>query len=59
MYITSQQSYLSQINTRQTSSEACFDSKRKSIREKNDNVTVTDWNVEHYFYNYCHAGPNA
>ncbi|KAK2181443.1 hypothetical protein NP493_398g01010 [Ridgeia piscesae] len=30
MYITSQQSYLSQINTRQTSFEACFDSKRKS-----------------------------
>ena len=30
MYITSQQSYLSQINTRQTSFEAYFDSKRKS-----------------------------
>ena len=30
MYITSQQSCLSQINTRQTSFEACFDSKRKS-----------------------------
>ncbi|KAK2187983.1 hypothetical protein NP493_148g04037 [Ridgeia piscesae] len=29
MYITSQQSYLSQINTRQTSFEAYFDSKRK------------------------------
>ena len=29
-YITSQQSYLSQINTRKTSFEACFDSKRKS-----------------------------
>ena len=30
MYITSQQSYLSQINTRQTSFEAYFDSNRKS-----------------------------
>ncbi|KAK2179647.1 hypothetical protein NP493_478g02005 [Ridgeia piscesae] len=30
MYITSQQSYMSQINTRQTSFEAYFDSKRKS-----------------------------
>ena len=30
MYITSQRSYLSQINTRQTSFEAYFDSKRKS-----------------------------
>ncbi|KAK2191575.1 hypothetical protein NP493_51g05078 [Ridgeia piscesae] len=30
MYITSLQSYLSQINTRQTRFEACFDSKRKS-----------------------------
>ncbi|KAK2140243.1 hypothetical protein NP493_5888g00001 [Ridgeia piscesae] len=30
MYITSQQSYLSQINTRQTGFETCFDSKRKS-----------------------------
>ena len=30
MYITSQQSYLSQINTRQTRFEAYFDSKRKS-----------------------------
>ena len=30
MYITSQQIYLSQINTRQTSFEACFDSMRKS-----------------------------
>ncbi|KAK2181682.1 hypothetical protein NP493_387g02000 [Ridgeia piscesae] len=30
MYITSQQSYLSQIKTRQTSFEAYFDSKRKS-----------------------------
>ncbi|KAK2170916.1 hypothetical protein NP493_1123g01001 [Ridgeia piscesae] len=30
MYITSQQSYLSQIDTRQTSFEAYFDSKRKS-----------------------------
>ncbi|KAK2181886.1 hypothetical protein NP493_370g02021 [Ridgeia piscesae] len=30
MYITSLQRYLSQINTRQTSFEACFDSKRKS-----------------------------
>ncbi|KAK2188499.1 hypothetical protein NP493_130g01014 [Ridgeia piscesae] len=30
MYITSQQSYLSQINTRQTSFEAYFHSKRKS-----------------------------
>jgi len=30
MYITSQQSYLSKINTRQTSFEAYFDSKRKS-----------------------------
>ena len=31
MYITSRQSYLSQINTRQTRSfEACVDSKRKS-----------------------------
>ena len=30
MYITSQQNYLSQINSRQTSFEACFDSKRKS-----------------------------
>ena len=30
MYITSQQSYLSQINTRQTIIEAYFDSKRKS-----------------------------
>ena len=30
MYITSQQSYLSQINTRQTGFEACHDSKRKS-----------------------------
>ena len=29
-YITAQQSYLSQTNTRQTSFEACFDSKRKS-----------------------------
>ena len=29
-YKTSQQSYLSQINTRQISFEACFDSKRKS-----------------------------
>ncbi|KAK2177348.1 hypothetical protein NP493_604g01044 [Ridgeia piscesae] len=30
MYITSQQSYLSQGVTRQTSFEACFYSKRKS-----------------------------
>ncbi|KAK2183421.1 hypothetical protein NP493_312g00035 [Ridgeia piscesae] len=30
MYIISQQSYLSQINTTQTSFEAYFDSKRKS-----------------------------
>ncbi|KAK2176853.1 hypothetical protein NP493_635g01016 [Ridgeia piscesae] len=30
MCITSLQSYLSQINTRQTSFEACFESKRKS-----------------------------
>ncbi|KAK2179719.1 hypothetical protein NP493_476g04073 [Ridgeia piscesae] len=30
MYITSQHSYSSHINTRQTSFEACFDSKRKS-----------------------------
>ncbi|KAK2156665.1 hypothetical protein NP493_1955g00000 [Ridgeia piscesae] len=30
LYITSQQIYMSQINTRQTSFEACFDSKRKS-----------------------------
>ncbi|KAK2191917.1 hypothetical protein NP493_42g03035 [Ridgeia piscesae] len=30
MYITSQQSYLSHINTRQTSFETYFDSKRKS-----------------------------
>ncbi|KAK2190764.1 hypothetical protein NP493_69g01033 [Ridgeia piscesae] len=30
MYITSQQSYLLQINTRQTSFEAYFESKRKS-----------------------------
>ncbi|KAK2194059.1 hypothetical protein NP493_3g10016 [Ridgeia piscesae] len=30
MYITSQQTYLSQINTRQTSFEACFDRKHKS-----------------------------
>ena len=30
MYITSQQSNLSQINTIQTRFEACFDSKRKS-----------------------------
>ncbi|KAK2191595.1 hypothetical protein NP493_50g02058 [Ridgeia piscesae] len=30
MYTTFQQSYLSQINTRQTSFEAYFDSKRKS-----------------------------
>ena len=30
MYITSQQSYLSQFNTRQTSFEVCFDSKRNS-----------------------------
>ncbi|KAK2178128.1 hypothetical protein NP493_561g01011 [Ridgeia piscesae] len=30
MYITSQQSYLSQVNTRQTHFEAYFDSKRKS-----------------------------
>ncbi|KAK2154460.1 hypothetical protein NP493_2183g00006 [Ridgeia piscesae] len=30
MCITSQQSYLSQINTRQTCFEAHFDSKRKS-----------------------------
>ncbi|KAK2164792.1 hypothetical protein NP493_1394g01009 [Ridgeia piscesae] len=30
MYITSQQSYLSQINRRQTGFEAYFDSKRKS-----------------------------
>ena len=30
MYITYQQSYLTQINARQTSVEACFDSKRKS-----------------------------
>ncbi|KAK2178883.1 hypothetical protein NP493_525g02003 [Ridgeia piscesae] len=30
MYITSQQSYLSQINTRQTSFKAYFNSKRKS-----------------------------
>ena len=30
MYITSLQSYFSQINSRQTSFEACFDSKRKS-----------------------------
>ncbi|KAK2187846.1 hypothetical protein NP493_153g09000 [Ridgeia piscesae] len=29
MFITSQQSYLSHINTRQTSFEAYFDSKRK------------------------------
>ena len=29
MYLTSQQIYLSQINTRQTSFEACLDSKRK------------------------------
>ena len=30
MYIISQQIYLLQINTRQASFEACFDSKRKS-----------------------------
>ena len=30
VYITSLNIYLSQINTRQTSFEACFDSKRKS-----------------------------
>ena len=30
MSVTSRQSYLSQINTRQTSFEACFQSKRKS-----------------------------
>ena len=30
MYITSQQNYLSQINTRQTSFDAYFDSKRYS-----------------------------
>ena len=30
MYITSQQSYLSQINIREANFEACFDSKHKS-----------------------------
>jgi len=40
MNITSQRSYLSQINTRQTSFEACFDSKRKS-RDSSAPLSVT------------------
>ncbi|KAK2185883.1 hypothetical protein NP493_219g00018 [Ridgeia piscesae] len=38
MYITSQQSYVSQINTRETRFEAYFDSKRKSRDSKRHNA---------------------
>ena len=50
MYITSQQSYLSQINVRQTSVEACFDSKRRSrdYSRDSDLTNVIFYCIEHF-----------